>query len=280
MDATIGGRFDHRDWQVVVLDPFDPALREDKRAGVWSYKAALTGRPADQVTTWLSASRSFRLPSGFDIGAAGSAPGTLFLANPNIQPVDARTLEAGARCDRSRWLAGSLDYFYSQVDNDILFNPFTFENENFNSIRQGVELTLTSRPLDWLDFYYTTAFTDARFDGGAFDGHHLPLVPEWQLTGGVNWRPLKGWQFTVEAVHIRDQVANNDLNNLFPRNQYTVLNARAAYRWKRVSIFVAVNNLLDRLYETYPATASGIPQQRGFNPAPGINAQAGASLTF
>ena len=280
LDVTIGGRFDHRDWKIAVLDPFDPPLREDKHADVWSYKAALTGRPADQITTWLSASQSFRLPSGFDIGAAGSAPGTLFFANPNIQPVDARTIEIGARSDQWRWLGSSLDNYYSRVANDILFNPFTFQNENFDSTRQGAELTLTSRLLDWLDIYYTTAFTDARFEGGAFDGNRLPLVPEWQLTGGANWRPIKGLQLTFEVVHVRDQVSNNDLNNAFPRNQYVVLNAKATYRWKRVTIFAAVNNLLDRLYETYPTTTSGTSQERGFNPAPGINAQAGASMTF
>jgi iron complex outermembrane receptor protein len=206
-------------------------------------------------------------------------PGQLFFANPDIQEVDARTLEVGARCDRSRWLAGSLAYYYSQVRDDILFNPFTFQNENFDSIRQGVELTLTSRPRDWVDFYYTTAFTDARFDGGTFDDNQLPLVPAWQLTGGVHVRPLPGLQLTLEAVHVRDQVANNDLTNAFPRNQYTVLNARANYRWKNVLVFAAVNNLLDRDYQTYPAVTSGV-QQRGFNPAAGINAQAGMSVTF
>ena len=275
LDLTFGGRFDHREWDVIA-----PPVREDKLADVWSYKAALTGRPADGVTLWVSGSRSFRLPSGFDIGAAGSAPGQLFFANPGIDPVDARTVEIGARCDRSRWLAGSVAYFYSDVANDILFNPFTFQNENSDSIRQGVELTLTSRPRDWLDFYYTTAFTDAHFDGGTFGGNRLPLVPGWQLTGGVNYRPVKNLQLTLEAVHVRDQVASNDLNNNFPRNQYTVLNAKASYRWKRATVFIAVNNLLDRLYQSFPATTAGALQARGFNPAPGISVQAGASVTF
>lgn len=276
LDVTLGGRYDHREWDVITTFP---ATNVDKRADVWSYKAALTARPADQVTAWVSASRSFRLPSGFDIGAAGSVPGQLFYANPDIEPVDARTVEVGARCDRSRWLGGSLAYFYSQVRNDILFDPFTFQNENFDSRRQGVELTLTSRPRDWFDVYYTTAFTDARFDGGPYDDNRLPLVPAWQLTGGVNVRPVAGWQLTLEAVHVRDQFANNDLTNSFPENQYTLLNAKASYRWKWVTVFTAVNNLLDRPYQNYPAVTSGV-QSRGFNPAPGINAQAGASVTF
>ena len=82
LDITLGGRFDHRQWNVIVLDDFGTNIRDDKRANVWSYKGALTYRAITNVTTWLSASRSFRLPTGFDIGTAGSTPGELFFANP------------------------------------------------------------------------------------------------------------------------------------------------------------------------------------------------------
>lgn len=280
LDLTVGGRYDHRDWDVVVLDSFNPPIREDKRAAVWSYKSALTGKPAPGVAVWLSGSRSFRLPTGFDIGAAGSVPGQLFFANPDVDPVDARTLEIGARCDRSRWLAGTVTYFYSDVTDDILFNPFTFQNENFDSIRHGAELTLTSRPWDWLEVYAGVAFVDARFDGGAFDGNQLPLVPAWQLTGALTLRPLPGWQMTLETLHVREQVASNDLNNDFSRNQYVVLNAKVSYRWKRLMLFVAANNLLDRAYQTFPAVTAGAPQNRGFNPAPGFHLHGGATVTF
>ncbi len=274
---TGGVRFDHRDWDIVVLDSFNPDIRQRRQADVWSPKVSLTWQPVEKVTGWISASRSFRLPTGFDIGTAGSAPGQLFFANPTVDPVDARTIEAGAR-----WPWGSLTYYYSQVKDDILFDPFTFQNENFDSVRQGVELSLNSRPVEWVDFYVTTAFTDARFDGGAFDENRLPLVPEWQLTGGVNWRPIKGWQFTLEAVHVRDQVPTNDLRNDFDRNEYTVLNAKASYRWKQITMFAAVNNLLDNIYQSFPTVNTDFlgNQERRYNPAPGLNFQAGATVAF
>lgn len=274
---TGGARFDRREWDVVVLDPFSPAIRQRRQADVWSPKLSLAWQPVAKVTGWISASRSFRLPTGFDIGTAGSAPGQLFFANPNVDPVEARTIEVGAR-----WAWGSATYYYSEVRDDILFNPFTFQNENFDSIRQGVELTLNCRPVEWIDFYFTTAFTDARFDGGAFDGNRLPLVPEWQVTGGVNWRPLTGWQFTLEAVHVRGQVPTNDLRNDFDRNEYTVLNAKASYRWKQITMFAAVNNLLDNIYQTFPTVNTDFSgnQQLRYNPAPGINFQAGATVMW
>jgi outer membrane receptor protein involved in Fe transport len=281
---TGGVRFDHREWDVVVLDPFNPSIRQDKHADVWSPKVSVSYEIAEKVFGWATVSRSFRLPTGFDIGAAGSAPGELFFANPNVDPVDARSVEIGVRCRRSALLGGSITYFYSDVNDDILFNPFSFQNENFDSVRQGVELALNSRPADWIDFYFTAAFTDARFDGGAFDANRLPLVAQWQLTGGANWRPraLRGWQFTLESVHLRGQLPANDLRNDFAANQYTLLNAKARYQWRDVTFFAAVNNILDRLFQSFPSVATDFlgNQEQRFNAAPGISFQVGATARF
>jgi iron complex outermembrane receptor protein len=278
--VTAGARYDHREWDVQSLSPFPPDIIEKKHADVFSPKAGVTVQLAEQTTAYASISRAFRLPSGFDIGAAGAAPGQLFFANPSIKPVDSRTFEIGARTSRSKWLGGSVAYYHSDVSNDILFNPFTFMNENFDSIRQGVELTLNSQPHEQVDFYFTTAWTDAKFDGGAFDGKQLPLTVRWQITGGVNVRPVKNLQLTLEALHGSGQVPINDTTNAFARNDFTVLNARVNFSRGNFSVFAAVNNLLDERYEMFPAVTSGAPQSRSFNPAPGINFQIGGGIRF
>jgi len=263
--------------------PFSPDVRATREADVWSPKVGATWEFGEHAASWFTLSRSFRLPSGFDIGAAGSAPGQLFFPNPTVDEVRADTIEVGLRGDPCRYLGGTVVFYYSKVTDDILFDPFTFQNENFDSVRQGIELALHAQPADWVDLYCGAAWADAEFDGGAFDGNRLPLVPEWQLTGGVNVRPLPGWQVTLETVHVRGQVGINDLNNAFPENQYTVLNARAAYRWKQLTVFAAVNNLLDRVYQSFPAVRTDFvtfTQVRGYNPAPGVNFQAGATVVF
>ncbi len=285
--TLVGGiRFDYREWDIAVLSnppsPFSPDIIRTRHANVWSPKIGFTYELMERTTSWLSLSRSFRLPSGFDIGTAGSTPGELFYANPEVDPVQANTVDVGVRSDRCPYLGGSLVYFYSWVNDDILFNPFTFQNENFDSIRQGVELRLISRPAQWLDLYYNTAWINAAFDGGVYDGNHLPLVPEWQLSGGVNIRPIPALQLTLETLHVRGQTLTNDLRNDFKRNQYTVLNAKARYQWKQLTVFAAVNNLLDRLYETFPSVQTDFlgNQERRHNPAPGINFQIGATVVF
>ena len=281
LSVSTGVRYDHREWALNVIQAgfVNSTNQFPKFADVWSPKATLTYEFAEKIATWLSLSRSYHLPTGFDIGTASTIVGQPFIANPNIQPSISNEIELGLRYQRYKLLGGSLTYYYTHTHDDILFNPAKFENENFNVNRQGVELTLTSQPVDWIDFYYTTAFVDARYDGGAFSGNNVPLVPEWQLTGGANWRPSKNWQFTLEGVHVRDQVAINDVNNVSARNQYVVLNAKATYRWNRFTVFTKVNNLLNRVYETYPAYSYSTGAQF-YNPVAGINFQAGATVTF
>ena len=283
LSVSAGVRYEHREWDIDIVQAGYNALTNQtpKHADVWSPKATLTYEFSQKTATWLSLSRSYHLPTGYDIGSAGAIPGDPFAANPNIHPSVSNEIEIGMRCQQSDLLGASLTYYYNHTHDDILFNPdpLVYVNENFNANRQGMELTLTSRPVDWVDFYYTTAFTDARYDGGPYNGHHLQLVPEWQLTGGANWRPVKNWQLTIEAVHVRDQVAINDVHNVSALNQYVVLNTKVAYRWNRLTIFTKVNNLLDRLYETYPAYSSFTLVQK-YNPVAGINFQAGVSATF
>ena len=281
LSLSAGMRYDHREWELNVIQAgfVNSTNQFPKAADVWSPKVTLTYEFAEKVASWLSLSRSYHLPTGFDIGTASTIAGLPFIANPNIQPSISNEIELGLRYRRYQLFGGSLTYYYNHTHADILFNPATFENENFNVNRQGVELTLTSQPVDWLDFYYTTAFTDARYAGGAFSGNNVPLVPEWQLTGGANWRPSKNWQFTLEGVHVRDQVAINDVHNASTRNQYVVVNAKAAYHWNRFTVFAKVNNLLDRLYETYPAYSYSTGKQF-YNPVAGVNFQSGISATF
>ncbi len=281
LSLSAGVRYDHREWELNVIQAgfVNSTNQFPKAADVWSPKVTLTYEFAEKVASWLSLSRSYHLPTGFDIGTASTIAGLPFIANPNIQPSISNEIELGLRYQRYKLFGGSLTYYYNHTHADILFNPATFENENFNVNRQGVELTLTSQPVDWLDFYYTTAFTDARYAGGAFSGNNVPLVPEWQLTGGANWRPSQNWQLTLEGVHVRDQVAINDVHNASSRNQYVVVNAKAAYHWKRFTVFAKVNNLLDRLYETYPAY-SYFTGKQFYNPVAGISFQSGISATF
>ena len=133
-----------------------------------------------------------------------------------------------------------------------------------------------------MELFANTAFIHATFDGGPYDGNRQVLVPEWQFVSGANVRVSRRIQFTLENLYLTGQVRVNDTVNAQSRNLYNVMNARLAYRAKRYTAFLALNNLLDRTYEQAPSTTlPGLgPQTLAHNPAPGISFQIGLKAAF
>ena len=197
----------------------------------------------------------------------------------SLVPVNARTLEFGVRSQRHKLLGGSLAYYHSWVEDDIFSDPATFGNNNADAVRQGVELTLNSQPAPWVDADFSAAWSDAHFTSGTYAGQRQVLVPEWQLTGGVNLRPAAGWTWRVETVYVTGQRRFNDLPNALSQNTYTVVNTKLSYQWKNLTTYAAVNNLLDRLYEQFP-TYNTFATALRHNPAPGTSFRLGVTATF
>ncbi len=266
-----------------VFAPFPAAPFTGARDNAaWNPKVSLVQRVARDTEIWASYSQAYRFPSYNDVVAATPA----FVSNKDLVPLKARTLETGVRTRADHRLSGSLTFFRSWIDNDIFTDPalaFGFsQNSNNDAVRQGVELSLRSRLCERVSVFANTAYTDATFDGGPYDGNRQVLVPEWQFSSGLNLKPFDRWTLTLENLYVTGQVRINDAVNAQSRNTYNVVNARLAYRRDRFSGWLAINNLLDRRYEQSPATSlPGLgPQVTAHNPAPGLALQVGMKVTF
>ncbi len=272
---TGGLRFDRRDAFLNVPFAF-PAFTGTKENNVWSPSVTLNQDLWEKTSAWFSYSQTHRLPSANDIVSADPR----FASNPGLVPLRARTYEVGLRSQRSQLLHATIAAFYSQVGNDIFSDNFG-SPANGDAVRRGIELTLRSRPANWLELFATTTYTDAHFDGGPNSGRRQVLVPEWQVTAGINLHPAKGWTWSIENQLVSGQVRLLDLGNALPRNSYNVLNTRLSYTWKEVTAFAAVNNLLDRLYEQSPSSNPFFgPIVAMHSPSPGLNFRAGLTLKF
>lgn len=274
LSLAAGVRFDHRDTFLNVPFAF-PAFTGSKANDAWSPKGSLNYEFAEKSSAWVSFSRAYRLPSANDTVSADPR----FASNPSLVPVDARTIEIGVRSQQHKLLGGSLAYYHSWVEDDIFSDPATFGNNNADAIRQGVELALNSQPAEWADLDFSATWSDAHFTSGTYAGQQQVLVPDWQLTGGVNLRPAAGWLWRVETIYVTGQRRFNDLPNTLSQNTYTLVNTKLSYQWKNLTTYVAVNNLLDRLYEQFPTYNTFVAALR-HNPAPGINFQLGVTAKF
>lgn len=277
LSLAAGARFDHRSTFMNVPFAF-PAFTGGKENNVWSPKASVTYEFAEKSSAWLSLSQAYRLPSANDVVSADPR----FSGNPALVPVNAQTVEIGLRHQQHKLLGGSLAYYHSWVDDDIFSDPAAGSAGSADAIRTGVELSLNSQPADWAEVTFNAAYSDAHFTSGTYTGQRQVLVPEWQLNGGVNFRPAAGWLWRIEAVYVTGQRAFNDLPNRLPANTYTVVNTKVSYQWKNLTTYAAVNNLLDRLYEQFPTATFPFPPPSvpRHNPSPALNFQLGVNATF
>ncbi len=150
--------------------------------------------------------------------------------------------------------------------------PPVFSNiEEFTT--QGVETTLTANPHDRVSVFGGVTYLDP-------DPNDLPYAPRWTVTGGVNWRFLKGFAVSLDAQYVDDmsvgaQARTKSAVNASDVDSYFLLNAKVSYAFDigdtglGGEIFVAGENLTDADYEYLPRY-----------PMPGISGMVGGSITF
>ena len=122
--------------------------------------------------------------------------------------------------------------------------------------------------------------TDAELRSGENSGNTVPLVPPTRFSTGVSWKPAKHWTVRADLLHVNDQVLANDEANAEPElPDYTVVNARLAWRW----LFLDVTNVLDEKYATrgiYAFDFKSFENAIFVTPAPGRRFLAGAEWRF
>jgi iron complex outermembrane receptor protein len=290
-----GVRYDNRRYRLDIPDMTSftgGRIAEIHDLDAWSPSGGAVYSFTKTESAYFNISRSFKLPIGNDIGTATPE----FQPNSDIEPISAMNYEVGFRWNPWREFGGSLALYHSDIKNDIQLDPFSTvdmgfgptpwpQNANFDEVRNGVELALHSSPADWIFLFLNYTLQESRFEGGLYGGNHLPQVPQHILSGGFTWAPVKWLSWSWELLYAADQVPTNDLRNEFEQNDYMVVNTKLVWTpCKNARVYLAVNNVLDVLYENYPAVSSpsfAEPlQRRGYNPAPGLAVQGGVSFKF
>jgi outer membrane receptor protein involved in Fe transport len=273
---TASGRYNRT--HVVLEDQIDDDLDGDHRFQRFNPALGFTAG-TETVAFYATYSEANRAPSPVELTCADEDdPCRLpnaFVADPPLEQVVAKTLEAGIRgaLGEGRWHAG---VFRTTSEDDILFisagaltNQGFFDNVG-ETRRDGFEANLSGSAgerLTWsLDYTYLDATFGETFTVASVNhplavdgeievetGDRLPLIPEQLLKAGLSFAITD--TFTLGAGLLNSSGAHfrGDEGNLFEElDGYTLLNLRAQYRFgERASLFVNVDNLLDEEYETF-----------------------------
>jgi iron complex outermembrane receptor protein len=289
VQLSFGVRFDQVEFEVTdrfLSDGFDDS--GSKSFNDTSPMVGIVFDLAPNLNLYATYSSAFETPTTTEFNKPDGSGGF----NLNLDPQLATNLEVGLRGsfnNRSRY---EIALFTIDVEEELI--PFevvpgrnAFENAG-QSTRNGLELSLISKPTDRIRTTVSYTYSDFTFDEfvdlnnplNDFSGNVIPGTAENVVFGEVVYTHPRGWFAAGDVIFIDEQFGNNANNVVI--DDYTVASLRFGYDLDlgdfNLSPFVGINNLFD---ETYTANVRlNAFGGRFFEPGPGRNGYAGVSLNY
>ena len=286
LDLTVGGRYN---WiQIDISGTSEGGEQDLNESGNkhvfkrFNPTVGLTYALQDNLTVYGNYSESNRAPTPSELTCSEeSSPCSYpnaFLADPPLDDVVARTIEAGLRGQQGsmNWNAG---VFYTQLKDDLFFFP-DVEDEvndprltlgNFDNIdktaRAGLELGVNGQQDKLLWFanysYVRATFEDSFLYAREVDdevetfevnkGDRLPGIPEHNIKIGVDYAFTPKLSLGATASYHSSQYYRGDEANEDKKiSGYGLVNLHGRYKLnKNVQFFAKVDNLFDSEYENF-----------------------------
>ena len=245
---------------------------------------------------YASYGQGFQTPLGSELAYRPDGGAGLNFA---LRPARSDNSEIGAKLRLTRSVNAEIAAFDTRTHNEIVVatnvgGRSTYQNAG-RTRRSGAEASLDYRFADdwraqlaytyvdaiYIDAYLTCATTPCATPNQRIaSGNRLPGVPHDDGYARIEWgRPL-GWRASLMGQYI-SAIAVNDANSEFAA-AYPVFNASGEYAAElgstRLSVFLRLNNILDRRYAGSVIVDDG--NGRYFEPAPGFNVFAGFTADF
>ena len=308
---TVAGRYNYA--RIVIADRSgnDPGLDGAYSFVRFNPAVGINFNPSPAFTAYAGYNEGMRAPTPIELTCSNAAAPcklpNIFLADPPLQKVVSKTLEAGARGTvRSeggpllQW-AGAV--YRTELENDIEFvtsgagaaNVGFFQNVG-PTRRQGVELMgLVRWPTlavalryNHIDATFRSSFeaaspnnSSANADGAITvnPGNRIPGIPADSAKLRIDWDIGERWSVGATVLYASGQYAHGDENNQDSHGRvpgYAVANLDAQFRLTgELLLFATINNVFDRQYQNFGLLGANAftGPDRSFGPALGIPAQ-------
>ena len=213
------------------------------------------------VGPWLDTEFFGNFGTGFHSNDARAV-----LANPRLEALPTATgYEFGFRTRALPRTEVFATYWFLDLSSELVFVGDAGTTEARGSThRDGIEVGIKVRPLDWLTF--TGDFTYTRKAEFVDTGGAIPLAPIWTARADVTVRLPWGLSSSLEMRYLGDRFADEDRHQT--ARGYTLLNWTGRYRYRNLEAFLSVENLADVHWrEAQFAFTSRLPGE----PAGGVN---------
>lgn len=242
----IGGHFENR-----LAGSTAPAndfglIQQPKFSVVWA--------PQPGASVYANWGRSFQV--GLGSGSFKIPPRVA-----DLKPSTNTGWELGSTLRPAAWIDGRLAAWQQTATDEVArrLNDPSGDSDNVGATRRrGVDLQLNLRPAATLDGWLTLTWQKAVIvtpdpNAPATQGKEIDHVPRRLFTGGVDWRPLDGWKFSL-GVQGQSSYELNTLNSVGRYGAYTLLNLGATWDvWqqatRRLRVEAQLRNAADRATE-------------------------------
>jgi iron complex outermembrane receptor protein/hemoglobin/transferrin/lactoferrin receptor protein len=307
---SFGGRLDVRTVEAV---PNDRTTDPDELENTYTTLSGAVGASyafGDGLAIATNLSSGFRAPSVFELYASGVHGGVAAfqVGNPDLAPERSYSADLSLRVRRDRVTAEVTGYVnaiqnYIYLENTGDTNAGSglpvFAAGQTDALIPGIEATVETSPLPWLQVGGSTALLDGTGDAlGAQGGEGaLPLLPANTLSGFARWVPADTGPLSNSRVELSVKRAfQKDAAGRFEpfaqfdagfgppfgtasTRAYSVVNLEARTTLELglgapLTVSVGVDNVLDETYRDFLDT------YKGYALSPGRDVQFSLSTTF
>lgn len=260
----------------------------------------LAWNPLKALGLFANYSEAMRAPTAIELACADPAmPCALptgFNGDPDLRPVIAHTVEAGARGALGRHITWNAAFYRTRLSHDIQFSYDSSGLGSFANVgetqRQGAEFALTadfsklhlSASYGHVDATYQSAFTDENGDV-VRPGDHIAGIPSDTVKLRAVYTPVKQLALGANLIAVSSQFAHGDeanLNGAVPGYALVNLDIHVMPA-PQVEVFATITNLFDRRYATFGVMGTNIytgNDEQFRTPAPGRAFMLGVRYVF
>jgi iron complex outermembrane receptor protein len=301
---TLAGRYNYARIAIADRSGEDPGLDGSYTFARFNPAVGINFNPSATLTAYAAYNEGMRAPTPIELTCSNAAAPcklpNVFLADPPLQEVVAKTVEVGARGNIGANLQWAGALYRTDLDNDIQFiasgsgaaNIGYFQNVG-QTRRQGIELmgsarwgnlTLTLR-YNHIDATFQSNFVAASPNNSTADangaitvspGDRIPGIPANSAKLRPEFNVNERWAIGATVVYASSQYAHGDENNQDVHGQvpaYAVTNLDSQFQLApNLQLFANITNLFNRQYQSLGLLGANAftGPGRTFGPALGI----------
>lgn len=256
---------------------FDPSTPDNETMDENLFTVGVNYSFLERSSAYISYARSFRYPVLDEFYN--------FFTNTvdtTLQPQTSDDFEFGIRYYFKRDLFTKINFFRIDTDDELIFNTQTFSNENLDgpTRRDGFEISLT-KTFKKVTLSANYTFTDATITSGQYAGSKFPNVPRNQVGLKSLFSLGRGFSLALDGFYVGERPFISDFSNSFEdQEDYLVFNTKFIYQWKKMNLYLNINNITNQEYSAYGVISSPPNAQPAFYPSPEINFAFGVSGDF